>query len=80
MSHSTTWLVGVIIRMFGNNLSLLRKEKNMEQRALAKVLGVSQQTISRWENNVVEPDIKSLIKIANYFDVTTDYLLGRVDY
>lgn len=66
--------------MFGDNLSLLRKEKNMEQKALAKVLGVSQQTISRWENNVVEPDIKSLIKIANYFDVTTDYLLGRVDY
>ena len=80
MSHSTTWLVGVIIRMFGDNLSLLRKEKNMEQKALAKVLGVSEQTISRWENNVVEPDIKSLIKIANYFDVTTDYLLGRVDY
>ena len=66
--------------MFGDNLSLLRKEKNMEQKALAKVLGVSQQTISRWENNVVEPDIKSLIKIANYFDVTTDYLLGRVEY
>lgn len=66
--------------MFGDNLSLLRKEKNMEQKTLAKVLGVSQQTISRWENNVVEPDIKSLIKIADYFDVTTDYLLGRVDY
>lgn len=80
MSLSTTWLVGVIIRMFGNNLSLLRKEKNMEQKTLAKVLGVSQQTISRWENNVVEPDIKSLIKIADYFDVTTDYLLGRIDY
>ena len=80
MSLSTTWLVGVIIRMFGDNLSLLRKEKNMEQMLLAKVLGVSQQTISRWENNVVEPDIKSLIKIADYFDVTTDYLLGRVDY
>ena len=80
MSLSTTWLVGVIIRMFGDNLSSLRKEKNMEQKALAKVLGVSQQTISRWENNVVEPDIKSLIKIADYFDVTTDYLLGRVDY
>lgn len=80
MSLSTTWLVGVIIRMFGDNLSLLRKEKNMEQMLLAKVLGMSQQTISRWENNVVEPDIKSLIKIADYFDVTTDYLLGRVDY
>ena len=66
--------------MFGDNLSLLRKEKNMEQMLLAKVLGMSQQTISRWENNVVEPDIKSLIKIADYFDVTTDYLLGRVDY
>ena len=52
----------------------------MEQKALAKLLGVSEQTILRWENNVVEPDIKSLIKIANYFDVTTDYLLGRVDY
>ena len=80
MSLSTTWLVGVIIKMFGDNLSLLRKKKNMEQMLLAKVLGVSQQTNSRWENNVVEPDIKSLIKIADYFDVTTDYLLGRVDY
>lgn len=41
MSLSTTWLVGVIIRMFGDNLSLLRKEKNMEQMLLAKVLGMS---------------------------------------
>ena len=49
----------------------------MSQRELAKVFGVSTQTIMNWENQIYEPNIKQLIQIANYFDVSIDYLLGR---
>ena len=67
-------------KVFGKRFKELRLEKAIEQKQMAKLLGVSQQTISRWENDVVEPDFNSLIMIADYFDVTTDYLLGRVDF
>lgn len=67
-------------KIFGNRFKELRIEKHIDQKQMANILGVSQQTISRWENNIVEPDLISLVKIANYFDVTTDYLLGLTDY
>lgn len=67
-------------KVFGKRFKELRLEKAIEQKQMAKLLGVSQQTISRWENDIVEPDFNSLIMIADYFDVTTDYLLGRVDF
>jgi len=46
---------------------------------LATILGVNQRTISNWEVREIEPDYDILVLIANYFDVTTDYLLGRED-
>ena len=56
----------------------LRKKVKMSQRQLAKVFGVSTQTIMNWENQIYEPNIKQLIQIANYFEVSIDYLVGRV--
>ncbi|MBO5072773.1 MAG: helix-turn-helix transcriptional regulator [Eubacterium sp.] len=53
----------------------LRNSCSLSQVELAKQLHVSKQTISNWENNNVPPSIDTLIRIANFFDVSTDYLL-----
>ena len=55
----------------------LRKEKNITQAELSKIMNVEQTTISKWECNRAIPDILVLNKLADYFDVTVDYLLGR---
>ena len=60
-------------------LKLLRKEKNISQLKLALDLNMNQNTISRYENLEREADYETLIKFANYFDVSLDYLLGRID-
>lgn len=59
------------------NLKTLRNEKKISQKAMADILGVSQQTISNYENSEIEPDIDSLARIADYFDTSIDYLVGR---
>ena len=64
---------------FGKNLKELRKEKNLWQSDIAKALCVTDATVSRWEMSKQEPDFDMLIKIAQYFGVTTDYLLGLED-
>jgi len=64
---------------FAQNLRDLRTENNLKQSQLANVLFVGPQSISNWENNVSKPDYDMLIKIANYFQVSTDYLLGVSD-
>lgn len=61
------------------NLVKLRKELNMSQAELAEKLGVSQQTISKYERGTREPDNKTLIKLSEIFNCTTDYLLGRTN-
>lgn len=55
----------------------LRLERNMSQKQLAKVVGTSQQTISRIENDVMSSPVDLLVNIADLFDVLVDYLLGR---
>jgi len=61
--------------MLGENIKGLRRAYSLNKVELAAKLGVSKQTISNWENNNVQPSIDTLIKIAKFFDVTTDYLL-----
>ena len=58
-------------------LKELREASNITQIELAKILNVSNTTISNWERGYREPDINSLIKIADYFNVSLDYLLNR---
>ena len=62
------------------NLKKLREERAISQRALAEVIGVSQQSVNKYENHNIEPDIETLIRIADYFDVSMDYLVGRTEH
>ena len=60
-------------------LKELRKEKQISQLKLALDLSMNQNTISRYENLEREADYNTLIKFADYFNVSLDYLLGRKD-
>ncbi len=62
---------------FGKRLKELRLERGLSQRALGEVFGVCNQTISFWESGSREPNLDDLLKIANFFDVSTDYLLDE---
>lgn len=59
------------------NLRLLRQGKGISQQQLASALGLSQQSINKYENHNVEPDISTLIKMAQFFEVSVDYLIGN---
>ena len=61
-------------------LKELREEAGLSQKAMAKKLDISSGAYCYYETNVNEPSIVVLKKIADYFDVTADYLLGRTDY
>ncbi len=65
--------------MIGNRINELRKERGLSQHALAKQIGVSQKAIDYWERNVNEPKASYIILLADYFEVTADYLLCRTD-
>lgn len=58
----------------------LRKDRGLLQKDIARLLGVSIGTVSNYETGVHNPEIESLIKLANYFDVSVDYMLGRVKF
>lgn len=62
--------------MFSTRLKELRLSKDITQVELAKTLGVTKQCVSNWENDNIQPSIDMLIRIAGYFCVSTDYLLG----
>lgn len=55
----------------------LRTERGISQAALARAIGVSQKAIDYWERGVNEPKATYIILLADFFDVSTDYLLGR---
>ena len=61
--------------MLNENIRVLRTSHNLSQVELARKLGVSKQCVSNWENDNVQPSIEMLVKIAKYFNVTTDCLL-----
>lgn len=61
----------------GSRIRKLRTNKKMTQEELGKVLGVSKVSVSGYENDTRQPDNAALVKIAEYFGVSTDYLLGN---
>lgn len=63
--------------MFAVRLKRLRLSIALNQVQLADKLGVKKQSISNWENDNIMPSVDMLVKIADFFGVTTDYLLGR---
>lgn len=66
--------------MFAERLRELRLDKNLTQQQLADILGVDRTTVMKWERNERETNFAMLIKIARYFDVSCDYLIGNINY
>ena len=64
---------------FANNLKNLRAMKCISQAKLADVFGFTQQAVGRWEQGQSTPDYDTLVKLSKFFNVSTDYLLGRSD-
>lgn len=67
------------MEIFAERLKELRLEKNLSQRGLAKLSGLSYTAIQRWENQTQIPSAEAIIILSKFFDVTTDYLLGLSD-
>lgn len=59
------------------NIKRMRVARGMNQVEFARIVGVTKQCVSNWENDNVIPSIEMLVKIADVFNVTTDLLLGR---
>lgn len=64
---------------FAEQLKFLREDEGLSQNDFAKLLNISKQTVSAWERGAQETDYETLIKIALFFNVSVDYLLGLVD-
>ena len=65
--------------MYGERLKLLRKEKKVQQKELADLLGISVRGYQFYESDDNEPNIKVLTVLADFYGVTIDYLVGRTD-
>ncbi|WP_224930414.1 helix-turn-helix domain-containing protein [Bacillus safensis] len=65
--------------MLGDRIRSLREKHNLTQEQIAKKIGISRGTYAHYEINKRRPDYETLIKIAEIFDVSTDYLVGRSD-
>ena len=61
---------------FGENFKKLRKTRNLTQKEMGAKIGISKAVVSKYENGMGYPTYDVLIRIAQYFGVTTDYLLG----
>ena len=67
------------IKIVAERIKSLRLEKNIGQNFLAKEMDVSNASISYWENAKQEPSAQAIYKLANYFGVSADYILGLTD-
>lgn len=65
--------------MLGDRIKLLREERHLKQEELARDLSVAPSTIGMYETNKRQPNNDLIIKLAKYFNVSTDYLLGKSD-
>ncbi len=69
-----------MILKFSVNLKRLRETSGLSQQALAEKLRVTQRKISYWESGKIEPDLEFLWRIADFFDLSVDELIGRREY
>lgn len=67
------------MEVFAKRLTELRKERNLSQAQLAVLIDSSASIICYWETDRSEPSAPNLVKLADFFDVSVDYLLGRTD-
>ena len=68
------------MKIFRDRLRELRIQSKMTQREIATYLGITQPSYIRYENGKSEPTLECLVKIADLYDVSVDYLLGRSNY
>jgi len=68
------------MRKFSTRIKELREEKGLTKTQLAQTLKLSDNIVGRWESGERMPSIDTLSLLADFFGVTTDYLLGRTDY
>lgn len=68
------------MKIFQERLIELRKLNRMTQRQVAAYLNISQPSYIRYENGSSEPSLENLVRLAELFDVSVDFLLGRSDY
>lgn len=66
-------------KKFSDNLKILRNENKVSQRVIAEKLKISRAIVSYWENGQREPTLSSLIALADFFNCSIDYLVGRED-
>ena len=72
-------LLGKFMANLQERLRLLRKEKNLKQEGAARLLDISLSSYCRYEQGLRDPNAKVLWKIADFYEVTVDYLIGRTD-
>lgn len=65
--------------MFPERLKALRKKTKLTQKQIAEALNIKQPTYAQWENGRTKPKGETLEKFADFFNVSTDYLLGKTD-
>lgn len=65
---------------FGSNLKSLRTENNLSQAKLANMIGVTQQCISEWEQEKIEPTLSNLWILSDIFEISIDELVGRKEF
>jgi len=65
--------------LFRERLLQLREERNLKQKEFAEAVMIHNRNINRYELGLREPDFDTLIQIADFFNVSTDYLLGRTE-
>ena len=65
--------------MKGERIAMLRRQRGLSQAALGALLGVTQQSVWQWEHEKSNPDTAQLIQMADFFQVSIDYLVGRVE-
>lgn len=63
--------------LFGSMLKKLRENKDLKQEDIARMMNVDRSTVGKWENGSSKPDYEKMIKLADFYNVTVDYLLGR---
>ena len=65
--------------LFKERLKELRKERNISQQELGNIVNMSKMAISHWESGHSEPSIAQLLRLSEFFDVSVDYLIGKID-
>jgi transcriptional regulator with XRE-family HTH domain len=74
-----SYIGGNTMKTIGEKIQILREERNLKQKELAELAGITEATLSRYENGKREPKGEIISKLANVLNVSTDYLLGRND-